>query len=230
MDRCPSLFDPLLLSPNFGCHRLLHDAICYDNLVPFREPVAWKELGLADYPTIIKQPMDLGTIKGKIKAKKYKTLYDVGADVKLVWTNCMTYNADGSDFYKLADSLRKKWEDKYSKFLQDNGHAPDPTLGSKDGGGGAKTSIQERRTFAKSLYTISKEALGSILVEVEAKCPAALKRNASEDEVELNVDELSVELLKELTAFVESSKSTAAGNKKKKLSTGGGSKKAKTGP
>lgn len=29
---------------------------------PFREPVAWKEWGLDDYPKIIKQPMDLGTI------------------------------------------------------------------------------------------------------------------------------------------------------------------------
>ena len=28
----------------------------------FREPVKWKETGLLDYPTIIKCPMDLGTI------------------------------------------------------------------------------------------------------------------------------------------------------------------------
>ena len=31
-------------------------------LVDFRSPVNWKELGLLDYPTVIKQPMDLGTI------------------------------------------------------------------------------------------------------------------------------------------------------------------------
>lgn len=29
----------------------------------FLEPVDWKALGLTDYPIVIKQPMDLGTIK-----------------------------------------------------------------------------------------------------------------------------------------------------------------------
>ena len=32
-------------------------------LGPFLEPVPWKEWGLDDYPRIIKQPMDLGTVK-----------------------------------------------------------------------------------------------------------------------------------------------------------------------
>ena len=31
-------------------------------LVDFKYPVRWKELGLLDYPNVIKQPMDLGTI------------------------------------------------------------------------------------------------------------------------------------------------------------------------
>ena len=29
---------------------------------PFQTPVPWREWGLDDYPRIIKQPMDLGTI------------------------------------------------------------------------------------------------------------------------------------------------------------------------
>ena len=33
-----------------------------DHLVAFRSPVNWKEMNLPDYPIIIKQPMDLGTI------------------------------------------------------------------------------------------------------------------------------------------------------------------------
>ena len=28
----------------------------------FREPVAWKELGLLDYPIVITKPMDLSTV------------------------------------------------------------------------------------------------------------------------------------------------------------------------
>lgn len=30
---------------------------------PFTEPVDWKALGLIDYPSLVKKPMDLGTIK-----------------------------------------------------------------------------------------------------------------------------------------------------------------------
>ena len=42
--------------------------------------------------------------------------------------------------------------------------------------------------MAKQLYQISKEDLGKFLIEVESKCPAAIKRNAAEDELELNID------------------------------------------
>lgn len=30
---------------------------------PFKEPVDWQGLGLTDYPIIVQNPMDLGTIK-----------------------------------------------------------------------------------------------------------------------------------------------------------------------
>jgi len=36
---------------------------------PFREPVDWKNLGLLDYPSIVKHPMDLGTIRVQINPK-----------------------------------------------------------------------------------------------------------------------------------------------------------------
>ena len=54
--------------------------------------------------------MDLGTIKKNIADRKYKTIFEAADDVRLVWTNCKTYNADGSDFYVLAKNLAKKWQ------------------------------------------------------------------------------------------------------------------------
>lgn len=222
---------------------------------PFREPVAWKALGLTDYPKVIKQPMDLGTIRDRLKKGQYKTLFQVGEDVRLVWTNCMTYNADGSDFYKLADMLHKKWDDKYTKLLQDCSAAA-AVVASKVGSAGldpaaaaaaatasslsnmsssAKASLQQKREFAKSLFTIGKEDLGRVLVEVEAKCPAAIVRNASEDELELNVDKIPVGLLKELSEFVNHASSSGGagggnnGKPKKKKATGAPvTKKTKT--
>ena len=38
----------------------------------FRAPVDWQALGLFDYLDIVKQPMDLGTIKKKIEIGHYQ--------------------------------------------------------------------------------------------------------------------------------------------------------------
>lgn len=55
-------------------------------------------------------------------------------------------------------------------------------------------------------------------MEVEQKFPSALKRNSTEDEVELNVDAIPANLLAELTQFIGSAKKrkTATANKKAK--------------
>lgn len=82
--------------------RLRHSSFPFPS-EPFREAVDWKTLGLFDYPQIIKHPMDLGTVKRKINEGKYKSLHEAGDDVRQIWKNCMTYNADGSDFYNLAE-------------------------------------------------------------------------------------------------------------------------------
>jgi hypothetical protein len=65
--------------------------------VVFREPVDWKLLGLLDYLDIVEKPMDLGTIKAKIEANEYESIEKIAEDIRLVWTNCMLYNRDGSE-------------------------------------------------------------------------------------------------------------------------------------
>jgi hypothetical protein len=58
----------------------------------FREPVPWKELGLTDYPEIIKKPMDLRTVRKNLAKNKFKRYEDFFRDVQLIWDNCKTYN------------------------------------------------------------------------------------------------------------------------------------------
>jgi hypothetical protein len=73
----------------------------------FREPVPWKELGLSDYVEIIKKPMDLRTVRKNLGKGKYKRYEDFFRDVQLIWDNCKTYNIQGSDIYKMAESMEK---------------------------------------------------------------------------------------------------------------------------
>ena len=83
---------------------------------PFREPVDWRLLELHDYPEIIEHMMDLGTIKRKLDRGQYATAAAVAYDIRLVWSNCMTYNAEGSDFYVLAQNFSRRFEDRYRKI------------------------------------------------------------------------------------------------------------------
>jgi bromodomain-containing factor 1 len=53
-------------------------------------------LNLPLYTTVIKNPMDLGTIAQRLDAKKYSSVSKFVQDVELVFSNCMLFNADGS--------------------------------------------------------------------------------------------------------------------------------------
>lgn len=86
---------------------------------PFREPVDWRGLELHDYPQIIKHMMDLGTIKRKLDRGQYSTAHQVANDIRLVWRNCMTYNAENSDFWVLAKTFSRRFEDRYRKITRD---------------------------------------------------------------------------------------------------------------
>lgn len=191
---------------------------------PFREAVDWKGLGLFDYPQIIKKPMDLGQVKKNIETNKYKSVQEAADDVRLIWKNCMTYNADGSDFYVLAQNMSKKFEDKFSKLLKD--------INASDTDGKAKSSeeptLEEKRSFAKGLYKISKEELGRVITDLDGKSPGSLTKNSAEDEVEINVDQITPAVFHEVMAYVQGCIGEGGNSRKKKAASGKPSKKQRS--
>lgn len=66
-----------------------------------------------DYYTVIKQPMDLGTIQGKLNRREYRNPSEFYDDVMLVWANCNTYNKKGDYVQKLGmrceASFQRMW-------------------------------------------------------------------------------------------------------------------------
>ncbi|KAL3816421.1 hypothetical protein ACHAXA_007357 [Cyclostephanos tholiformis] len=101
--------------------KIVNNLIARADSVPFREPVDWKGLQLYDYPKIITKMMDLGTIRTKLKKSKYACASECAEDVRQVWENCMTYNDDGSDFYRLAHSYSRRFEERYQKLIDEYG-------------------------------------------------------------------------------------------------------------
>lgn len=62
----------------------------------FQEPVQPEKLGIHDYFDIIKNPMDFGTIKEKLKQHQYFNMQHFLEDVELVFSNCTLYNGETS--------------------------------------------------------------------------------------------------------------------------------------
>lgn len=183
---------------------------------PFREAVDWKGLGLYDYPQIIKNPMDLGQVKRNIETNKYKSIHDAADDIRLIWKNCMTYNADGSDFYILAQNMSKRFEERFSKLLKEVNVADTDGKSKSD----AEPTLEEKRSFAKGLYKITKEELGKVITDLDQKCPASLTKNSAEDEVEINVDQISPATFHEVMKYVKDCIGDDKSSRKKKAPSG----------
>ncbi|XP_026390953.1 transcription factor GTE2-like [Papaver somniferum] len=89
----------------------------------FNVPVDPIKLMLHDYETIIKNPMDLGTVKGKLEKGVYRTPLEFAADVRLTFQNALLYNPKGHEVNSLAERLLKTFNEifdpAYQKFESD---------------------------------------------------------------------------------------------------------------
>lgn len=74
---------------------------------PFQQPVDAKKLNLPDYHKIIKQPMDLGTIKKRLDNNYYWSGKECIQDFNTMFTNCYVYNKPGEDVVVMAQTLEK---------------------------------------------------------------------------------------------------------------------------
>lgn len=71
----------------------------------FLEPV--KADDVPTYHTIIKRPLDLGTITAQVEDGTLKTRYEVMYCVMVMCKNAMTFNAPGTEIYATANKLRE---------------------------------------------------------------------------------------------------------------------------
>ncbi|KAJ7556744.1 hypothetical protein O6H91_05G096300 [Diphasiastrum complanatum] len=93
---------------------------------PFMRPVDVVALGLHDYFDVIKKPMDFGTIREKMNNPKegagYRNIQEICEDVRLVFSNAMTYNQEGTDVHIMAKTLSEKFEEKWKIVLEPKLH------------------------------------------------------------------------------------------------------------
>jgi len=72
---------------------------------PFDRPIT--KADAPDYHLCVRYPMDLGTIRGKLNDMQYTSNQEVINDIKLVFSNCYSYNMENTEEYGCAERLEK---------------------------------------------------------------------------------------------------------------------------
>lgn len=87
-------------------NRLLDSLFAKDEREIFTEPVEIE--AVPDYMDVVTHPMDLGTMRTKLRSGQYQTLDDMENDFNLMISNCLAYNDKGNIFYRAGILMRDK--------------------------------------------------------------------------------------------------------------------------
>ncbi|XP_048678570.1 bromodomain-containing protein 3 isoform X3 [Caretta caretta] len=86
---------------------------------PFYQPVDAIKLNLPDYHKIIKNPMDMGTIKKRLEHNYYWSASECMQDFNTMFTNCYIYNKPTDDIVLMAQALEKIFLQKVAQMPQE---------------------------------------------------------------------------------------------------------------
>ncbi|KAK4417867.1 Transcription factor GTE8 [Sesamum alatum] len=141
------------------CESLLKKLMSQQYAWVFNTPVDVVKLNIPDYFDVIKNPMDLGTIKSKLASGKYSSPLDFLADVRLTFTNAKTYNPPGTDVHVMADTMSQFFELRWKTIEKKLLTSTSQSLPGKSG-------ILEETEIAKPLPLSKKRKLSPTVGEV----------------------------------------------------------------
>lgn len=125
-----------------ACDEILQALVHDRDSWPFHCAVSRRSV--PDYYDIIKRPMDLGKIRGKLSSMEYRTTKEFVADVYLIFQNCSVYNSAGSAEYAAGAGLLATFE----KLLVQHGLRgyPHSDCFEQEGDEVARTEKRSRRS------------------------------------------------------------------------------------
>ncbi|GAM27488.1 hypothetical protein SAMD00019534_106640 [Acytostelium subglobosum LB1] len=117
--------DIALEGPMKRCLELLDVLMSHQYSPPFLAPVDPIALKILDYFTVVKHPMDFGTIRQTLTAGDYNSSDEFAADCRLVFSNAMLYNPPANQVHVMAKELGDIFEKRFMKAMND---PPSPEL------------------------------------------------------------------------------------------------------
>jgi hypothetical protein len=129
----------------------------YDIAYFFYYPVDADALGLKDYHDVIKQPMDLSTIKKKMENREYRKPDQFANDVRLMLHNSFRYNPPEHDVNKAGRKLQEIFEQRYARL-------PD---GSDDTGSSDASNVPSSESESESGPDSDAESLMKVAKQLQ---------------------------------------------------------------
>lgn len=109
-----------LKEPLRKCAQVLKTIMGSPNAVWFNKPVDPVALDIPDYLTVVKQPMDLSTVKANLESGALESPEDFKAAVLLVFSNAVLYNTNKEHAVNIAArALRQTFEEKFRAQVQE---------------------------------------------------------------------------------------------------------------
>jgi Bromodomain/Bromodomain extra-terminal - transcription regulation len=138
------------------CETLLKRLMAHQYAWVFNTPVDVVKLNIPDYFQVIKHPMDLGTVKEKLSSGSYMTPSGFASDVRLTFSNAMTYNPPGNDVHVMADVMFKFFDARWKPIEKKIGIIEQPTAkreipGDKEARAGETKGVQLKKRKAEPL-------------------------------------------------------------------------------
>ncbi|KAM0335072.1 hypothetical protein ACHAQA_000106 [Verticillium albo-atrum] len=133
-----------------------HEAINGPFIVPV-DPVA---LQIPQYYSLIKNPMDLGTIKKKLMTNEYQVAKAVVGDVQLIVKNCLKFNGPDHPVYAMAIALEKLFREMWSKKEQwITKHTPAKPASDAGSGEDSEEESEEEQQAAAPAAKVTNSAI-----------------------------------------------------------------------
>ncbi|GMI93518.1 hypothetical protein HRI_003021100 [Hibiscus trionum] len=149
----------------------------------FNQPVDPIALRIPDYFSIIKNPMDLGTIKSKLAKKAYLSIEEFVADIKLTFSNAMLYNPPSNNVHKMAEEMDKFFEARWKSLEEKwNAHGKISIVQLKDGEsrqGCPKIQLSRNSSLPKKSKPSEEKAVKMTLNVKAVELPKSAQKSVS---------------------------------------------------
>ncbi|EAY17029.1 Bromodomain containing protein [Trichomonas vaginalis G3] len=100
------------------CINVINELLKYSISAMFANPVDPERDRCPNYLQLIKEPMDLGTVKKRLESGYYKTVSDWRHDMDLIWNNSYTFNKVNSFIGLITKDLQEKYN-QISEYIND---------------------------------------------------------------------------------------------------------------